>query len=116
MTAEGLNMIYFGIALIAVAIVARRLSKMNGARRFRALVPGALRKEPRVDRMFEKLRVPANKKCPGCAHDLPLSALLCESCDFNFLAGSVIRGAKMLPAPEASPEQEPPPEAAAVNG
>jgi len=106
MTAEGLNMIYLGIALIAVAIVARRLKKLDIARRFHGLLPGALKKEPPADRMFEKLRVPANKKCPSCAHELPLSALLCDGCDFNFLAGSVIRSARMLPAPEPMNEAE----------
>lgn len=41
------------------------------------------------------------KKCPQCAEQLPVSALVCDGCDHNFLAGSILRH-KLLPAPESS--------------
>lgn len=43
----------------------------------------------------------AFKKCPQCADQLPLSALVCDVCDYNFLASSILRH-KLLPAPDDS--------------
>lgn len=56
-------------------------------------------------RIFERQRVPATKKCPGCEQQLPLSAIICEECDYNFLAARPDRLHSMLPAPEASVEE-----------
>ena len=39
------------------------------------------------------------KKCPKCTEQLPVSALVCDACDYNFLAGSILRH-KLLPMPE----------------
>jgi hypothetical protein len=39
------------------------------------------------------------KKCPNCAEQLPLSALVCDECDYNFLSGTVGYRHKLLPAP-----------------
>jgi hypothetical protein len=41
----------------------------------------------------------ALKKCPECAEQLSLSALLCDRCNYNFLSGSVAHRHKLLPAP-----------------
>lgn len=59
---------------------------------------------------FRKSETPALtalKKCPGCAEELPLSALICEGCDYNFLAGSTRYRHKLLPAPGPDAEQQP---------
>jgi Uncharacterised protein family UPF0547 len=37
------------------------------------------------------------KKCPGCSAQLPLSTLVCDACDYNFLSSSILRH-KLLPA------------------
>jgi len=44
------------------------------------------------------------KNCPHCAEPTPISALICEACDYNFLSGTVARQ-KSLPAPEAIKRQ-----------
>jgi hypothetical protein len=43
----------------------------------------------------------AFKKCPGCAEELPLSTLVCDACEYNFLSGSIGSKYKLLPAPDA---------------
>jgi len=55
--------------------------------------------------IFERHRVPATKKCPGCERQLPLAAIICEGCDYNFLAARPDRLHSMLPAPEAFAEE-----------
>jgi hypothetical protein len=57
---------------------------------------------------FEKQRMPAQKKCPHCAMQLPLSAIICETCDYNFLAERPGRGQKLLALPEEASEPERP--------
>lgn len=39
------------------------------------------------------------KNCPQCSERLSLSALVCDACDYNFLAGFHSRY-KLLPAPD----------------
>jgi hypothetical protein len=59
--------------------------------------------------IFERQRVAATKKCPGCEQQLPLAAIICEGCDYNFLAARPDRSHSMLPAPEpfpGEPEQQ----------
>lgn len=57
-------------------------------------------------RIFERQRVvPATKKCPGCEQQLALAAIICEACDYNFLAARPDRSHSMLPAPEAFSEE-----------
>ena len=44
----------------------------------------------------------ALKTCPKCATQVPLSTLVCETCDYNFLSGSVVTRHKLLPAPDVA--------------
>lgn len=41
------------------------------------------------------------KTCPNCADQVPLSTLVCDACDHNFLSGSIVRH-KLLPPPDAA--------------
>jgi hypothetical protein len=41
------------------------------------------------------------KQCPQCEKRLPVVALVCESCNYNFLAGQTQPRHKLLPGPEA---------------
>lgn len=41
----------------------------------------------------------AQKNCPHCAEAMPISALFCDACDYNFLSGSLVTRQKSLPAP-----------------
>jgi len=71
---------------------------------FKALVAGsAFSNDYPVDRMFEKHHIPALKKCPNCAEQLPITGVICEACDYNFLSGMVGPGNKLLPSPEPLP-------------
>ena len=82
--AEDSNILHFSaIALILVFLTARIAKKKYFASR----------------RFSESQRIPALKKCPNCAEQLSLSALICDGCDYNFLSRMVGRGQKLLPSP-----------------
>ncbi len=66
-----------------------------------------LRRQRAAERMFDGLQVQALKQCPNCTEQLPLSALLCEVCDYNFLSGMVGHGHRLLPAPEPEAQDMP---------
>ena len=81
MIAEGLNILHFSaIALIVAFLTARIASKKDRA-------------------ILKRQHVLTLKKCPKCAEQLPLSALICDACDYNFLSGMVGHGHKLLPSP-----------------
>jgi hypothetical protein len=81
MTAEGLNIIHFSaIALIVAFLTARIASKKDCA-------------------IFKRQHLATLKKCPKCAEQLPLSALVCDACDYNFLSRMVGHRHKLLPSP-----------------
>ena len=44
----------------------------------------------------------AFKNCPNCADPLPLSTLVCDVCEYNFLSASIGPRHKLLPAPDAA--------------
>jgi hypothetical protein len=52
-------------------------------------------------RLFKSQRSPVLKQCPTCAQQLPLSALMCDTCDYNFLAERPGRRQVLLPPPKA---------------
>ena len=82
--AENSYLLHFvGIALILVLLVGRWF-----------------RNDRAGDRMFDREHVQGLKICPNCTEQLPLSALICEACDFNFLSGMVGHGHRLLAAPE----------------
>jgi ribosomal protein L40E len=64
---------------------------------FALLIVGIAR---RSHNPFKKHYVLTEKTCPKCAEQLPISALLCEACDYNFLSMSVVHRHKLLPAPQ----------------
>ena len=88
---------YVAMALI-LALLAARTARNEGANSFGRLLPKALRKY-RVS--TDHLTVLAFKKCPQCAEQLPVSTLVCNGCDYNFLASSILRH-KLLSAPAES--------------
>ena len=108
MISDGLNIYCLSaIALVVALLFARGMKNSYGSFFKSFLKSTGLKKSYANDRMFENLRVPAFKKCPNCEKQLPLSALLCDACDFNFLAGSLYRGNKMLAAPDTLDHQVP---------
>jgi hypothetical protein len=59
-----------------------------------------------TDHLFERSK-PTLKPCPNCAKELPLAAIICDACDYNFLAARPGRGQKLLPAPEPTTDEVP---------
>jgi hypothetical protein len=105
MIAGGLDTLHISaIALILVILAARIATRKRGSfvKSFRAAKTAT--NLYAADRFFERKRVPALKPCPSCAEQLPLLALTCNACDYNFLAARPGRGQKLLPPPEV-PEQ-----------
>ncbi len=53
-------------------------------------------------RLVKSQHSPVLKQCPSCAQQLPLSALMCDTCDYNFLAERPGRRQVLLPPPNHS--------------
>lgn len=91
-------------ALILVLLVTRIVKREP----FRAR--GAVTHKRASGRLFERQRSPEVKPCPNCTKQLPLSAIICNTCDYNFLAARPGRGQNLLPLPQPMthelPEQE----------
>ena len=115
MTVEDLNIVHFStIALTFALLTARIASKKNGSF-FKWFVAGAIFGIIALPIAIFKRKhdgLPAHeslmtlKTCPNCAEQLPLAALVCHTCDYNFLSMAVGYRHKLLPAPNESPAQE----------
>jgi hypothetical protein len=102
MVAGDLNIVYFAIAAILIYLAAR-IVKKNPRNRFEsALAAKSFTEHTVTERFFPAQRVPIEKNCPNCSEPLPLSALICEACDYNFLSRSVGGKHKLLPSPEST--------------
>jgi hypothetical protein len=88
-----------GVALIVVLLAARIVNRKLGfLKSFRAW--RTLNNKRSYGRLSERQRRPALKPCPNCAEQLPLTAVICYICDYNFLAERPGRGQTLLPAPQ----------------
>jgi hypothetical protein len=95
-----LNILQFSaIALIIVFLMARIAKRKYDSFCKSSIVESALTNNFVANRLFASQRIAAQKNCPNCAEQLPLSALLCEGCDYNFLSRMVGSKHKMLPSP-----------------
>ena len=54
----------------------------------------------RVGNLFKSQRTPVLKPCPSCAQQLPLTAIICDTCDYNFLAERPGRRQVLLQPPK----------------
>jgi hypothetical protein len=61
----------------------------------------------RVGRLFKSQCTPVLKSCPSCAQQLPLSALICDNCDYNFLAERPGRRQALLQPPNPLTHEAP---------
>ena len=110
MLVEGSNILLAAIALVVIFLAARMVRRKQS---------GLFRSSKRADRaftlhrksggMFAKQHTQALKKCPNCAKELSLSTLICEGCEYNFLAGTVGLRNRALPAPEPHTHESPEP-------
>jgi hypothetical protein len=54
-------------------------------------------------KFFDKQRLSTRRKiCPNCAEEIPLAALFCDACDYNFIASGVSYRHKLLNPPTIS--------------
>jgi hypothetical protein len=100
--AEDSNILFtIAVALLLVLLAARMVKRKHGGfpKSFRAWRTVINRQSS--SRLFESRRGPALKACPNCAEQLPLSAIICNTCDYNFLAARPDRGQKLLPHPNS---------------
>ena len=84
----------------AIVLLAIRLAIRN-KNFFRPSLAKSLRKK--LGRQPDVFTTALVKPCPQCAEQLPLSTLVCNNCDYNFLSMSVGLRHKLLPAPDAAP-------------
>jgi hypothetical protein len=106
MATENLEFVHFAAAAIVLIVLISRIGNRKPGGVFKALINGRVfSKDCAADRMFEKQQIVASKKCPNCAEPLPLSAIICEACDYNFLSGMVGYSNRLLAAPEPRPRQ-----------
>jgi hypothetical protein len=94
MIAGGVNiLLVIAVVLILVLLVARIIKrKRHVLKAFGAQSTAA------SGRFFSSQRSPALKPCPNCGGQLPLSAIICDHCEYNFLAQRPGRGQKLLPS------------------
>jgi len=59
----------------------------------------ALAKNLLAEKLFGANPLPTQKNCPNCAEPMPISILICDACDYNFLSGRIGTNLKSLPAP-----------------
>jgi hypothetical protein len=85
--AEDLS-VFFLLTIVLINSAFRIISARNGGR---SALPTS--KERRIDPL-------KFKNCPKCAEELPLSTLVCDACDYNFLSGSNQGRYRLLPAPD----------------
>jgi len=95
MLAGGLDTLHIAaIALILIFITARIVKKKNGS----FLKP--FRPASTSERFLGIKHIAALKPCPNCDTQHALSALICDACDYNFLAERPSRGQRLLPPPQ----------------
>src|SRR5262245_32530903 len=105
MIAEGLDSVSItAIAAILVLLTVRIVTRKRHGRK------SSRRRGSTANKMTFVRRVkgqPVSKPCPSCAELLPLSAIICGTCDYNFLAERPGRGQNLLPSPEPMVHQAP---------
>ena len=98
--AEGLDILpIIAVALILVLFTARIVKRKRSVlKSFRAR--GTVNNKRFSGRLLRSQRSPVMKPCPSCAEQLPLSAIICHPCGYNFLAERPGRGQTLLPSPQ----------------
>jgi hypothetical protein len=94
---------FLAIALVLAFLTATIASRKDGSF-FKWFVAGAFLGVIALPvAIFKRQQVPSIlKKCPKCAEQLPVSALVCDSCEYNFISRIVGHGHKLLASPKTS--------------
>ena len=100
---EAENLIILAVSLtslILASVTATIASKKDGGY-FKWFVAGGLCSIVALPMAIRKQQpvapLPLLKHCPNCPEQVSISALVCESCDYNFLSGRVGHRHKLLP-------------------
>jgi len=97
----GLDTLDFSAIALILAFLTKRIVNRQHSEPFKSIRAGNTPTNNRAsDRFLVRKRMPALKPCPNCAEQLPLPALICGACDYNFLAARPGRGQKLLPPPQ----------------
>ena len=101
MIPEGLNILHFSAIAFILVFLTARIAKRKYGSFFKSFLAGRTFTNNYITgRISERDHLLALKKCPNCTEQLPLSILICEACDYNFLSGMVGHGHRLLPSPE----------------
>jgi hypothetical protein len=88
---------YYGVGL-TIVILASWMATKKDDRALQKLYSRAFKNAARSEHLSHS----ALKTCPKCSVQVPLTTLVCDACDFNFLSGCVGTRHKLLPAPETA--------------
>src|SRR5262249_13930864 len=107
--AEGLDtFLIVAVSLMLVLFTAKTVRRKRSVRTFR--VRRTATKKRASGRLSKRQRRAVLKPCPSCAEKLPVSAIICDACGYNFLAERPGRGQALLPSPHSmnheAPEQK----------
>lgn len=98
MIPKGLDILYFSSVALIVALGATFVKRHRGVPKFFQAEDLSIHKQA-GGHLFKGQRRPVLKPCPSCAAQLPLSAIMCDTCDYNFLAERPGRGQALLEPP-----------------
>jgi hypothetical protein len=96
---DGLDMLSLTALVLILVLLTRIVKRKRGVRTSLGTGGAGTHKRASV-RLFENRRSPVLKQCPNCAEQLSLSAIVCDKCDYNFLAERPGRGQRLLSAPQ----------------
>src|ERR671914_1683166 len=90
MIAEGLDVLHLSAIALTVAVLTARIASKKDGSFFKWFIAGALLgifALPLAIVKRKQVALSVLKKCPKCAEQLSLSALVCDACDYNFISG-----------------------------
>ena len=100
---EAKSLIAFDVAsiVLVVALLTATIARKKDGSYFKWFVAGALFGFIALPMAILKKQPvaapPRLKQCPNCPEQVPISILVCESCDYNFLSEMVGHRHKLLP-------------------
>ena len=108
MTFEGIGIFHLFVMALALAFLTAGIAHNKGGSFFKWFLAGAflgIIALPVAVFKKKQLAPPALKQCPKCAEQLPIQALVCDWCDYNFVSMMVGCQHKPVPPPSGQPGQ-----------
>jgi hypothetical protein len=98
---------FYILAFLSLLLCFTGRDAIKKSRRLLKLIQG--RGVPGIDDtgggLFNGPRIQAKKNCPHCETSLPLAALICDGCEYNFLAARPGRRQELLPPPHPAVQE-----------